>query len=75
MYLGRASDIHQGDPKEAVLANTNGMGVNCGIKAVGFAPTVQQVMPKTICLDEAVTYFEKLKNREDNLIKVVVVDD
>ena len=125
------------DPKEVVLAHTNGMGVDCGIEAVGIAPTVQQVMStlrfggyavwignnrkmiemnmqevvtrelsiygsflygykefgevvallnegkidaaplvsKTIRLDEAITYFEKLKNHEDNLIKVVVVSD
>ena len=30
---------------------------------------------KTIRLDEAITYFEKLKKHEDNLIKVVVVSD
>lgn len=125
------------DPKEVVLANTNDMGVDCGIEAVGIAPTVQQVMSvlrlggkavwignnrkmiemnmqevvtrelqingsflygykefkevvdllnegrlnvdplisKTVHLDEAITYFDKLKNHEDNLIKVVVVDD
>ena len=34
-----------------------------------------QMYAKEIHLDEAITYFEKLKNHEDNLIKVVVVDD
>ncbi|MCR5580285.1 MAG: alcohol dehydrogenase catalytic domain-containing protein [Pseudobutyrivibrio sp.] len=125
------------DPKEVVLANTGGMGVDCAIEAVGIAPTVQQVMSvlrlngkavwignnrkmielnmqevvtrelsiygsflygyqefkevvdllnqgklnvdplisKVVHLDEAITYFEKLKNHEDNLIKVVVVDE
>lgn len=124
------------DPKAVVLAHTNDMGVDCGIEAVGIAPTVQQVMSvlrfggnavwignnrkmiemnmqevvtrelkisgtflygykefgevvallnegkldvrplisKEIRLDEACTYFEKLKNHEDHLIKVVVVD-
>ena len=32
------------------------------------------LISKEIRLDEAVTYFEKLKNHEDNLIKVVVLD-
>ena len=125
------------DLKQIVLDHTGGMGVDCGIEAVGIAPTVQQVMSvlrfggcavwignnrkmiemnmqevvtrelnifgsflygykefgevvallnegkldveplisKEIHLDEAITYFEKLKNHEDNLIKVVVVDD
>lgn len=36
---------------------------------------VRPLISKEIRLDEAVTYFEKLKNHEDNLIKVVVVDD
>ncbi len=125
------------DPREVVLANTNDMGVDCAIEAVGIAPTVQQVMSvlrlggkavwignnrkmiemnmqevvtrelqingsflygykefsevvdllnagklnvdplisKTVHLDEAITYFDKLKNHEDNLIKVVVVDE
>ncbi|MBR4831333.1 MAG: alcohol dehydrogenase catalytic domain-containing protein [Butyrivibrio sp.] len=125
------------DPKEVVLANTGGMGVDCAIEAVGIAPTVQQVMSvlrlngkavwignnrkmiemnmqevvtreltiygsflygyqefkevvdllnqgklnvqplisKVVHLDEAITYFDKLKNHEDNLIKVVVVDE
>ncbi|MBO4377225.1 MAG: alcohol dehydrogenase catalytic domain-containing protein [Lachnospiraceae bacterium] len=125
------------DPKEVVLKNTNNMGVDCAIEAVGIAPTVQQVMSvlrlngkavwignnrkmiemnmqevvtreleiygsflygyqefkevvdllnngklnveplisKVVRLDEAITYFDKLKNHEDNLIKVVVVDE
>ena len=125
------------DPRAVVMEHTGGSGVDCGIEAVGIAPTVQQVMStlrfggsavwignnrkmiemnmqevvtrelkiqgsflygyqefgevvdllnqgaldvaplisKTIRLDEAITYFEKLKNHEDNLIKVVVVDD
>lgn len=36
---------------------------------------VRPLISKEIRLDEAVTYFEKLKNHEDNLIKVVVADD
>jgi len=36
---------------------------------------VEPLISKEIHLDEAITYFEKLKNHEDNLIKVVVVDD
>ena len=36
---------------------------------------VRPLISKVIHLDEAITYFEKLKNREDDLIKVVVVDD
>ena len=125
------------DLKQIVLDHTGGMGVDCGIEAVGMTPTVQQVMSvlrfggcavwignnrkmiemnmqevvtrelnifgsflygykefgevvallnegkldveplisKEIHLDEAITYFEKLKTHEDNLIKVVVVDD
>ena len=124
------------DPKEVVFKHTSDMGVDCGIEAVGIAPTVQQVMSvlrlggkavwignnrkmiemnmqevvtreltiygsflygyqefkevvgllndgllnvaplisKEVRLDEAITYFEKLKNHEDNLITVVVVD-
>lgn len=36
---------------------------------------VEPLISKTVHLDEAITYFEKLKNHEDNLIKVVVVDE
>ncbi|MCR4657865.1 MAG: alcohol dehydrogenase catalytic domain-containing protein [Lachnospiraceae bacterium] len=36
--------------------------------------SVQPLISKEIRLDEAAVYFEKLKNHEDNLIKVVVVD-
>ena len=36
---------------------------------------VQPLISKEIHLDEAITYFEKLKNHEDNLIKVVILDD
>ena len=122
------------DVKQVVLDNTNGMGTDAGIEAVGIAPTVQQVMSalrfggtavwignnrkmiemnmqevvtrelkiegtflygyqefrevvdilnkgllkvdplvsKVITLEEAPVYFEKLKNHEDHLIKVVV---
>ncbi len=35
---------------------------------------VKPLISKEIRLDEAITYFEKLKNHEDNLIKVIVVD-
>ncbi len=35
---------------------------------------VKPLISKEIRLDEAAAYFEKLKNHEDNLIKVVVVD-
>ena len=136
--LGADITINPGkeDPKAVVLEHTGGMGVDCGIEAVGIAPTVQQVMSvlrfggkavwignnrkmiemnmqevvtrelsiygsflygydefkevvdllnagklnvqplisKEVRLDEAITYFEKLKNHEDNLIKVVVTD-
>lgn len=36
---------------------------------------VAPLISKEIRLDEAITYFEKLKNHEDNLIKVVVTTD
>lgn len=36
---------------------------------------VEPLISKVVHLDEAITYFDKLKNHEDNLIKVVVVDD
>jgi len=35
---------------------------------------VEPLISKEITLDQGIEYFEKLKNHEDNLIKVVVVD-
>ncbi len=136
--LGADVTINPGkeDLHKVIMDATGGMGVDCGIEAVGIAPTVQQVMSvlrfggkavwignnrkmiemnmqevvtrelqifgsflygyrefgevvellnsgklnvdplisKEICLKDAPAYFEKLKNHEDNLIKVVVTD-